>query len=55
MTQLDIYMTDRYNYYVTPQGNRVWAGAMDLMWDELKRNLLQGKDAFFDNISSIIQ
>lgn len=54
-TELDRYMSDRYNYYVTPKGNRVWSCAMDLAWNEMKRSFLFDNNATFINATDLQQ
>lgn len=33
LDELNKFMNDRYNYYLTPKGNQVWSCAMDLAWN----------------------
>jgi hypothetical protein len=35
--ELSLYLTDQYNYFVTPAGNKVWAGVFSLAWNDLKK------------------
>lgn len=46
-------MSDKYNYYVTPKGNKVWVGVMNLAWECLKHKLLNGNNATFKNMNEI--
>ncbi len=32
-TELETFMSDRYNYFLTPGGNKVWVCTMNLAWN----------------------
>jgi hypothetical protein len=32
-TELNNFMIDKYNYFVTSNGNKVWVGTMNLAWN----------------------
>jgi DNA-binding MarR family transcriptional regulator len=46
-------MLDDYNYFVTPKGNKIWACAMSLAWNELKKSFLSGKNAEFKDTNEL--
>lgn len=46
-------MSDRYNYYITPTGNKVWVCVMSLAWNQLKHEILFGNNPNFANMTEL--
>ncbi len=54
-SEYERFMLDKYNYFVTSNGNKVWACAMSLAWNELKRSFLAGQNATFSALNELQQ
>jgi hypothetical protein len=38
-SELETFMSDRYNYFLTPGKNKVWVCTMNLAWNSMKREI----------------
>lgn len=53
-SELEMFMSDRYNYFLTPGGNKLWVCTMNLAWNSMKREILSNQNAVFKNTTTLM-
>ena len=52
-TELASFMSDKYNYFISPNGNKVWVCTMNLAWNEMKRAVFSNNVPTFLNPTAL--